>query len=378
MQHRDTGGALVERSEELAAPPPRVAYIDGLRGVAALTVAWFHIYANTLESTRDWLGPTISAIFNRGRFGVHLFFVLSGFVLALTLIKPRPIRRASDVARYMLRRSVRLDIPYWACAALYVVAAPLIIAYPSVFRVWEWKLSAWHALSSALYFIPILGDHKVVPVVWTLVLEVQFYLLFALALYAAERIAQRTGRDIAPVQVAALAALAVVAALWRLGIIPYYQLIVFPYLSLFLLGVSAFLLVERLRGAALITALTLLPIAVGQLRVVDTAMLAGVLSLVLVLVASAWAPLRNALASKLALVLGALSYTVYLLHSLLGNLVVQPLHPLAHRHPAFGLLACVLALTATFVVSAAIWRWVEVPSIALSRRVRMSGQRAAR
>jgi peptidoglycan/LPS O-acetylase OafA/YrhL len=376
MEPSDAGCAGAARPTELAAAPPRVAYLDGLRGVAAITVAWFHIYANTLESTRDWVGPAISAIFNRGRFGVHLFFVLSGFVLALTLIKPRPIRRLNDVARYMLRRSVRLDIPYWACAALYLIAAPFIAAQPNVFSAWEWKLSAWNALSSALYFVPILGDHKIVPVVWTLVLEVQFYLLFALALYAAERIAQRMGRDVEPVQVAALATLAAIAALFRLGVIPYYPLIVFPYLSLFLLGVSAFYLIERLRGAVLLSALTVLPIAAGQLRDVDTDMLAGLLSALLVLIASAWKPLRNGLSSKLALFFGGLSYTVYLTHSLMGNLLVQPLHPLARQHPAVGLLGCALALTATFVVSALLWRWVERPAIALSRRIRLSGQRS--
>ena len=50
-------------------------------------------------------------VLDRGNLGVAIFFVLSGFVIALSL-DAKSIN-LSTVGRFILRRSIRLDPPYW-------------------------------------------------------------------------------------------------------------------------------------------------------------------------------------------------------------------------------------------------------------------------
>lgn len=54
---------------------PHYALLDGLRGVAALVVIWYHVFEGFCTSAMDW---TI----NHGHLGVDFFFLLSGFVIS--------------------------------------------------------------------------------------------------------------------------------------------------------------------------------------------------------------------------------------------------------------------------------------------------------
>ena len=93
---------------------PRVAAIDGLRGLAALGVAWFHLYGqNAGPPLADAVPSAVSLASVWGRFGVQLFFAISGFVVAYTLLNDKSIDRVRDIGRYFVRRSVRLDLTYW-------------------------------------------------------------------------------------------------------------------------------------------------------------------------------------------------------------------------------------------------------------------------
>ena len=107
----------------------RVAPIDGLRGIAALAVAWFHIYAqNGGTPLAEAMPHALNLASVRGRFGVQLFFAISGFVIAYKLPNDRSIWRPVDAGIYFIRRSVRLDPTYWFALACYLVGVPLIIA----------------------------------------------------------------------------------------------------------------------------------------------------------------------------------------------------------------------------------------------------------
>ena len=89
---------------------PRVAAIDGLRGLAALSVAWFHLYGQNAGRRGTFGGePRI----RMGAIGVQLFFAISGLVVAYMLLNDNSIDRVRDIGRYFVRRSVRLDLTYW-------------------------------------------------------------------------------------------------------------------------------------------------------------------------------------------------------------------------------------------------------------------------
>lgn len=148
-----------------------ISEITGLRALAALAVLALHGLA-----TYGYAGhaPPESAkylFFNHGWVGVDLFFVLSGFLLALPLL-PRPERVASAPfwRNYVASRWLRIAPPYYAAILLalamagnigFVVHDPLDVLFHATF------LHTWHLPS----FMTIN------PVFWTLSIEFQFYLV---------------------------------------------------------------------------------------------------------------------------------------------------------------------------------------------------------
>src|SRR5579872_7415052 len=84
----------------------RLAFVDGLRGVAALAVMLYHLVGRT----------SAGVLTQYGFLGVAIFFVLSGFVIA-SVVGDRRVD-AGFLGRFALRRMVRLDIPYWLNIAL--------------------------------------------------------------------------------------------------------------------------------------------------------------------------------------------------------------------------------------------------------------------
>src|SRR5919202_6519974 len=85
---------------------PRVAGLDGLRGLAALFVVVNHVFLRAFPGYPVDRAPLWAAWFIYGRFAVVVFIVLSGFSLALS-----PARhgwRLDDVCRFAYRRVRRI------------------------------------------------------------------------------------------------------------------------------------------------------------------------------------------------------------------------------------------------------------------------------
>ncbi len=74
----------------------------------------------------EWL----RAISRYGTYGVQVFFVLSGFVIAHSL-RDNPLTRAS-IGNFMLRRQIRLDPPYWTMLAIALTVSVLVRLFPAL------------------------------------------------------------------------------------------------------------------------------------------------------------------------------------------------------------------------------------------------------
>jgi exopolysaccharide production protein ExoZ len=137
-----------------------------LRAVAATTVIFFHTLAPT--------GHTF------GEFGVDIFFVLSGFVIALVLDSP-----SLTVGRFFADRIARIVPLYWLLT--FGVFAGTLVA-PSLFNS---TTANPENLLKSLLFIPYRKESgEIFPMLfvgWTLNYEMMFYLVAALALILARR-----------------------------------------------------------------------------------------------------------------------------------------------------------------------------------------------
>lgn len=120
----------------------RLVLLDGLRGVAAITVLLYHL-PETVPG--DFL-------FERGYLMVDLFFLLSGFVLALSA-EPR-LASGLCVTRFMLARAVRLW-PMIAIGALIGSAATYLILIDDGVTM---RRTFWHGVQTlmAIFLIPSL------------------------------------------------------------------------------------------------------------------------------------------------------------------------------------------------------------------------------
>jgi len=140
--------------------------LDLGRGLAALAVVIFH-YCYINDSVRlsvDWLQPI--AVY--GYLGVHFFFVLSGFVIFMTL------ERTHGAFDFAFARAARLYPSYVLSIGLTLVVFWLLTG--------ESAVSTMDALLNLTMFAELFGAEKVNPAYWTLSREIIFYGLIFLIL----------------------------------------------------------------------------------------------------------------------------------------------------------------------------------------------------
>ncbi|WP_328769103.1 acyltransferase family protein [Streptomyces sp. NBC_00286] len=150
----------------------RLRALDGLRLIAALMVAAYHYGGRDGEVAKAWGSsaklqfPTLHEWFAYGCLGVHIFFVISGFVICMSGWG-RPLRS------FFASRASRLLPSYWAAVILVTMIFALpVVAYKAV--------SPSDALLNLTMMQQPLGVDRVLGVCWTLWAEVRFYALFAL------------------------------------------------------------------------------------------------------------------------------------------------------------------------------------------------------
>ena len=124
------------------------------------------------DSISDW--SVVINILNHGQYGVHLFFVISGFILALpfafSYIKND---KKIDIKNYYIRRLTRLEPPYIISLLLLFVILRALREYPI-------HVLLPHLLASLTYTHNLIypGTLPLIsPVAWSLEVEVQFYIL---------------------------------------------------------------------------------------------------------------------------------------------------------------------------------------------------------
>ena len=346
----------------------RFTMIDALRGIAAIWVACFHFYGGLSDLfTRHTFVNPFHFILAHGNTGVEIFFVISGFVIAYS-IRGRSVT-PGYFGHFVLRRSVRLEPPYWATIAL-AIASLWLSNHLRVDRVAQLP-SAGKVVAHIFYLQGFLHQGQIVDVFWTLCMEVQFYVFF-LALVA---LSQRLG-DSRISRLAVLVPLTVASFGIQLGLFPEPTAWMFKFWYLFQLGVIAYWATSRqLKYSDFFVYLVLLVGLQGWHPSVTGAM--GLLTGLLLYLAARY-DFMSALDYAPLQFLGRRSYSLYLIHPVIGV-------PFAYffARKFFGALVsapaaivCMLtAITVSLVGAQLLYMFVERPSVELSSRLKKKSRR---
>ena len=195
------GGTLIRLSPDIALPMttqefttsrPRLDFLHGLRGLAALTVVLFHV---TLNSAPDRAGPIVSLLnvpLLHGYLAVSVFLVLSGFLLAMPVVTNGLMLR-DGIRGFMWRRSMRILPPYYAAYLLDMLffaganwlasllgRDPGVTVHSQIANGYRWPTVVAHLL--LVHNMSQEWVDGMDAILWSIGCEWQIYLLFAIAL----------------------------------------------------------------------------------------------------------------------------------------------------------------------------------------------------
>jgi peptidoglycan/LPS O-acetylase OafA/YrhL len=144
----------------------RISELDALRGIGVLLVVLFHYTYRYYE----YYGSTIPDFnFRYGRLGVELFFLISGFVIFMT------VEKTNSAKTFILSRISRLFPGYWF-AIIFTFILVAFFGLPGLEVSWKAMLFNL-TMTQELFDIP-----NVDPAYWSLFPELVFYGLIALVL----------------------------------------------------------------------------------------------------------------------------------------------------------------------------------------------------
>jgi peptidoglycan/LPS O-acetylase OafA/YrhL len=326
----------------------RVNEIDLLRFLAALTVVFFH-YAfrgHAADSLCVFNYPALIPAAKYGYLGVNLFFMISGFVIYMTVA-------TGSLRHFVVSRAARLYPAFWICCTVTFIIALSIGG--ARFHVTGWQ----YALNMVS-----LGSANGVPAIdgayWSLLVEIKFYMIvaFAIALGATKR------EEL---------------ALWVWSIVTIVidvfhiesmrSVFISDYASYFIAGATCFLVwrngpsFSRILLIFLSWALSTkraLATAVGvadyykvEISHCVVAIIVGLFFILMLIVAlKCTGPLRT---QRFA-TLGGLSYPLYLVHQFVGYMIFNAVYPAVPDTMVFwAVIGFMLAL------SFAVHRFVERP-----------------
>lgn len=345
----------------------RLDYVDGLRGLAALLVVFYHAGHFFFGFDKPDRGPILGLV-STWHIGVAIFLVLSGFCIGLPYLR-RDLYRV-EVRSFALRRALRILPPYYL-VMIPLAALTLLPAYqmrgkaPTDHPDFVLHLLMLHNLF-AENITRISGQF------WSLALETQLYVAFPLLMLLARR------------PWAMFAATVAIAALWHNVVGRFadvstpdklftFRVSVFAMLPAFAMGIMAAAAVAKGRhwpraaGAAGLLALVAC-FGLGQ-SVLDFVPLYYLASLAAALLLGSELPraVLSSLSYRPLVRIGEVSYSLYLIH----NAILGAAGAILQKRldgPALA-VAAILASAACVVLAFPCFRLIEKPFIDLHRRI---------
>lgn len=359
-----------------AASGARLGFVDSMRALAALYVVLSHMVTEVWQYNNPPAGLTsaLTVPFSYGHYAVSVFIVLSGFSLMLPVAR-RGGRMPWSVAGFFWRRARRILPPYYCAMALSLLLIWLFVGQKTGTH---WDVSLPVTGRSILVHLLLIQNLSFTDsttinhAFWSIAMECQIYLVFPLLVLLFRR--YRPVLSTILIVGLSLALLFWLTLTW-VGRLPYYAGFTFvpQYFGLFAIGMCA---------ACAYTAPSSLALRLGKWRVWEA--LALVCFVILALTVNTWPiyildlltalsavglllaaarpdvrnPVRAALEWRPLVWIGGFSYSVYLIHAPLVQVIWQyGLRPLGFGLGALPTYLALLVMGTPLIVAASWLFW---------------------
>jgi peptidoglycan/LPS O-acetylase OafA/YrhL len=343
----------------------RITILDSFRCLAILFVILMHL-GSSYSEYYPYGSQLKSVIFiNNGYLGVHLFFMISGFVIFMSL------ERCKGFAEFIVKRITRLLPTLLFCCLLTFCVFKIFDSDNHFYRFHNTATDFFPSLTFTDLWIWNRVFHKQVEyidgVYWTLSYEMKFYILSAAIYYMSKANFYRNWLI--------FAAFVITSYLVTLYLIPtsenvqkIIKICLFPdYIVLFTLGMYFYLChsgrqIKFIYTIALVI-LTLVELLIIGNWIATAYILIFILLFVIFVYKIEWLSL---LSNRFIVGIGVMSYPLYLIHSHIGVLLVSKLSTLIHTsNPSILIsLASVILLAVAYLIHC----YIEMPTNSFLRK----------
>jgi peptidoglycan/LPS O-acetylase OafA/YrhL len=346
----------------------RLTLIDALRGFAAMAVVVYHIYGNIAEDIQQWVPRIVHGLIQFGFIGVPVFFVVSGFVISRTTDDDKVT--PAYAGRFMLRRAIRLDPPYWCAIAL---AISLIAIKNRLFPEFGQPLPPWtDVMAHLFYFQDLLHRHPISVVFWTLCLEIQLYITYIMLRCGCDNYSPLTRLQADRILVGMCLGLGVLSLLVSSKMLSLHiEGLFIAYWHQFLLGVLANWAASGRVSIRLFAVCIAATITMQTLTTINPNSMAALVVASFIVLASRMGHLHDWLKGAVIQYLGRISYSLYLLHPEIGwSTVSLGKYLLGPVLSPIGAIVLFIAGIGTSVVAAHLLNTlIERPAMKLAKRI---------
>jgi peptidoglycan/LPS O-acetylase OafA/YrhL len=284
----------------------RIKELDGLRGLAAISVVLFH-YTNNSNPYSDEV-----IFFEFGHYGVELFFIISGFVISLTL------QRKKTFWDFWKARFYRLFPIYWFC----MILTFMLTSFIGLDYMQKSLLQFFLNVPMISRFI---GADFIDGVYWSLQYELFFYLLIATIYYFITRNLKNIALIFGVLSLVQFSINitdlnTVISNLGGIISTTYFRLygiFILEYVHLFAIGIGLYvLIIEKKSWSWFLIALgVLVSASVSIEEFIATIVILGILASALLWKWKIWR-------TNVMLWLGGISYVLYLIHMYIGRSII--------------------------------------------------------
>jgi peptidoglycan/LPS O-acetylase OafA/YrhL len=322
------------------------AFINFLRGWAALLVALLHFYLNTQEYYKNstWsqkIYPYIMGEFDIGKFAVGVFFLVSGFLI------PYSLERSKSISIFAIHRLFRLYPAYWFSILLNLML--------NSWLAYEIVPSLWTVLANITMLQGYLRQPDLIGAFWTLQIELTFYILCVFLFWIG--VSKKTNLIIYIFLMLSFIASLIAHSGARV------PMALFIALTLMYCGDALRRNVKNLNRLWVITALSLIPICILSYGDVSRRYILCYWAAMIVFRSAHYYQYRW-FKKTIHTFLADISYSVYLLHGPIG---IQIAREVAAKGGS-PFLGFSLAFVATIVSAWFVYKILEYPAISLGRR----------